>query len=71
VFLATERLTRVINEQSDDELRNVCAKLGVPRFTDAETSFLEEYTSVMKPVAQALNILYSRIKCSWATCCQL
>ena len=62
VFMATERLTRIINEKGDDELRSVCAKLGVPRFTDAETSFLAEYTSVMKPVAQALNILQSESK---------
>jgi len=62
VYLATERLVRLISEHGEDEFRTVCSKLEVPRFTDADLAFLTEYVAVMKPVAQALNILQSESK---------
>jgi len=42
VYLATERLMPIINEQGDDEFRSACANLGVSRCTDAEIAFLSE-----------------------------
>jgi len=62
VYMATDRLLCLINEKGEDEFRQVCAKLDVPRFKDAEMGFLSEYVSIMKPVAQSLNILQCETK---------
>ena len=62
VFMATERLLRLIKDRGDDEFRNVCTKLDVAKFTNTEVAFLEDYVCVMKPVAQALNILQAETK---------
>jgi len=59
VLLAAERMVRLMKDQGDDEFRKLCSKLDVPKFTAAEKAFLAEYVGVMKPVAQALNILQS------------
>ena len=61
VFMATERLVRLMTDH-EVEFSDTCSKLDVPRFSDAEVAFLNEYVSVMKPVAQALNILQSDSK---------
>jgi hypothetical protein len=59
VFLAVERLIQIIEAQGEDDFHSVCAEIGVTRLTAADLSFLREYLSVMKPVAQALNIMQS------------
>ena len=61
VFLATERLVRLINEH-ENTFSDMCSQLDVPRFSDVEVAFLTEYVSIMRPVAQALNILQSEAK---------
>ncbi len=57
VFLAVERLLRLVSEKGEDVFHSMCTKLEVPRLTNGELAFLTEYASVMKPLAQALNIL--------------
>ena len=59
VFLAVERLIQIIEAQGEDDFHSVCAEIGVTRLTAADLSFLREYLSAMKPVAQALNIMQS------------
>jgi hypothetical protein len=57
VFLAVERLLRIVADKGEQQLDSVCNKIGVPRLTAGELAFLTEYVAVMKPVAQALNIM--------------
>jgi hypothetical protein len=68
MFMAVERLVRIISENGEHKLNNVCTGLGVPRFSTGELAFLHEYTSAMKPVAQALNILQSEKNMFLAYC---
>jgi len=62
VFLATEQLIRLIKDCGEGEFRKLCTNLDVVRFTNTEVAFLQEYVRVMKPVAQALNILQLEMK---------
>lgn len=55
VFLAVERLVRVINENGEDQFHVVCSKLDVPRFTNGELEFLTEYVSSVRPLTQVCN----------------
>ena len=55
---------------SVDEFHKVCGKLAVPTFTEADVAFVMEYVSIMKPVAQALNILQTEEKCTRLICCR-
>ena len=59
VFMAVERLVRLINEHGEDSFHSLCSKLDLPKLTGIELTFLMEYVAVMKPLAQALNILQS------------
>ena len=56
VFMAVQRLVRLINEHGEETL---CSKLDLPKLTGLELTFLMEYITVMKPLAQALNIMQS------------
>ena len=62
MYMATERIVRLLNEKGEDEFRKLCSKLDVARFTTADVQFLATYVAVMKPVAQALDILQSESK---------
>lgn len=59
VFMAVERLVRLINEHGEDSFHTLCSKLDLPKLSGLELTFLMEYIAVMKPLAQALNILQS------------
>jgi len=59
VYMAVERLVRLIKEKGEDEFNTMCFTINRTRFTVGEIQFLNEYVSVMKNVAQALNILQS------------
>jgi hypothetical protein len=62
VFLAVERLVRLISEKGEDHFNSMCSKLEIPKLTSGDIAFLTEYASTMKPIAQALNILQSENK---------
>ncbi|CAB3977853.1 ATP-dependent DNA helicase PIF1, partial [Paramuricea clavata] len=57
VFLAVERLVRIIKEKGENAIHKLCTELNLPKFKQAEIQFLKDYAHVMKPVAQSLNIL--------------
>ncbi|XP_051800990.1 uncharacterized protein LOC127537594 isoform X1 [Acanthochromis polyacanthus] len=57
LFLAVERLLRIIKDKGEGTIRNLCNDFKVPMFNPAELAFLGEYAIVMTPVAQATNIL--------------
>ena len=57
-----QRMVWLMKNQGDDEFRKLYSKLDGPKFSAPEKAFLEEYIGVMKPVAQALNILQSDVK---------
>lgn len=48
---------------AETKFRTVCDKLGLPAFRLNEMSFLTEFCSVMKPVANALDILQGERNC--------
>ena len=56
VFHSMERIQRFL-EMSMDNLNALLSELNIPPFTTAETTFIGEYCDIMKPVAQALDIL--------------
>ena len=62
VYMATERLVRLIDAHGEDEFRRVCGKMDVQKFTAPDVAFLRDYVAIMKPVAQALNILQAEDK---------
>ncbi|XP_076860592.1 uncharacterized protein LOC143513741 [Brachyhypopomus gauderio] len=57
VFMAVERMLRIVKEKGEAALKVVCTDLKVSMFNPAELAFLSEYAAVMTPVAQATNIL--------------
>ena len=56
VFHSMERIQRFL-EISMENLGTLMSELNIPPFTTAETTFIGEYCDIMKPVAQALDIL--------------
>ena len=48
MFLAVERLIRLIEENGEDAFCRVCTKLDVPRLKPPELSFLNEYVSASR-----------------------
>ncbi|CAB4039898.1 zinc finger BED domain-containing 1-like, partial [Paramuricea clavata] len=57
IFMAVQRIIRIIKGKGENVIHSVCSLADVPKFKPAEISFLNHYVEVMKPVAQALNIL--------------
>ncbi|XP_047675243.1 uncharacterized protein LOC125145657 [Tachysurus fulvidraco] len=57
LFLAVERLLRIIKEKGEGTIRVICTDLKLPMFNPAELAFLTEYAAVMSPVAKATDIL--------------
>lgn len=56
-YMALERLNRLITDKGVDVLNHVCSKLDLPEFRRPEVAFVTEFVTVMKPLAQALDIL--------------
>ncbi len=55
-------LTKVLGV-SEDQLRNICDKLGVQMLHPQESAFLKEYTEALQPLAVAIDILQGENKC--------
>ena len=50
--LAISKLIRL----TEDQLCDICGRLGVPRLHIHEITFLREYVSVLQPLAQAVDL---------------
>lgn len=50
---------RILKEQGEASLPNICASFKIKMLNPAEISYLSEYCIVTKPVSMALNILQS------------
>ncbi|KAL0147708.1 hypothetical protein M9458_056986 [Cirrhinus mrigala] len=59
IYMAVERIIRIIQEKGEDAIRNVCEEFKVKMLSPAEIVFLTEYCTMMKPLVTALNILQS------------
>ncbi|XP_074873107.1 uncharacterized protein LOC142024786 [Carettochelys insculpta] len=57
MFMAAERVLRILNEEGEGAIRNVFEALKINMLSPAELAFLSEYAMVMGPVEKALNIL--------------
>ncbi|XP_073720008.1 uncharacterized protein [Misgurnus anguillicaudatus] len=61
LFLAVERILRIIKDQGEGAIRTVCTSLKLPMLSSVEIAFLEEYARTMSPIAKALNILQAEV----------
>lgn len=59
VYNSAERKIRILKEQGEASLPNICASFKIKMLNPAEISYLSEYCIVTKPVSMALNILQS------------
>ncbi|XP_060742575.1 uncharacterized protein LOC132856807 isoform X2 [Tachysurus vachellii] len=59
LYLAVERVVRIMKDQGEEAIRNVCGAFKLNMLNPAEIAFLAEYVAVMKPVTSALNVLQS------------
>ncbi|XP_041825222.1 uncharacterized protein LOC121655155 isoform X1 [Melanotaenia boesemani] len=57
LFLAVQRIVRIIREQGEGAITAVCSALKIPMFTPAEIAFLTEYVKTMSPFAKAIDVL--------------
>ena len=48
---------------TEDQLCDICGRLGVPRLHIHEITFLREYVSVLQPLAQSIDLLQGEKKC--------
>ena len=49
--------------ESKIKLPELLTKLGIPNFTESELLYLEEYISIMAPIANALDFLQEEKNC--------
>ncbi|GAA6065117.1 uncharacterized protein LOC120484120, partial [Tachysurus ichikawai] len=59
LYLAVERVVRIMKDQGEEAIRNVCGAFKLNMLNPAEIAFLAEYVAVMKLVTSALTILQS------------
>ncbi|XDV53656.1 hypothetical protein PO909_022103 [Leuciscus waleckii] len=59
LYLAVERVVRIIKDQDEEAIRNVCGAFKRNMLNPTEIAFLSEYVAVMKPVTSALTVLQS------------
>ncbi|XP_030296651.1 uncharacterized protein LOC115595940 [Sparus aurata] len=62
MFMAVERLLKILREKGEPALREICAELKVPMFYPVELTFQKEYYTTMSPVAQSINILQGEVE---------
>ncbi|XP_033499100.1 zinc finger BED domain-containing protein 4-like [Epinephelus lanceolatus] len=62
MFMAVERLLKILREKGEPALREICVELKVPMFHPVELTFLKEYYTTMSPVAQSINILQGEVE---------
>lgn len=62
VYMAISKLLQIIQNHGVDRFDALCNKLKAPKLTSVEVAFLFDYTSVMKFIVQATNILQSEKK---------
>ncbi|XP_056465197.1 uncharacterized protein LOC130404471 [Gadus chalcogrammus] len=62
MFMAVERLLKILREKGEPALREICAELKVPMFHPVELTFLKEYYTTMSPVAHSINILQEEVE---------
>jgi hypothetical protein len=48
LYMAVERLVRIVNENGEDQRHSVCTTVGVPRLSAGELLLVSDYASVMK-----------------------
>lgn len=58
-YMAISKLTGLTEEQLDD----ICGRLGVTRLHPHGLTFLREYTAVLQPLAQSIDLLQGEKKC--------
>ncbi|GAA6108336.1 uncharacterized protein LOC113065358 [Tachysurus ichikawai] len=56
---AFSKVVRIMKDQGEEAIRNVCGAFKLNMLNPAEIAFLAEYVAVMKPVTSALTILQS------------
>ena len=62
-FRAVEKMKKVLEQQPEDIMAELCQALDVAPFRVNEISFIGEYCNVMQPLAYALDILQGETKC--------
>lgn len=61
-FYSMERIHRIAT-QADGLLNDICEQIGVATFRPAELAFIAEFVQAMQPLASALDIMQSELKC--------
>ncbi|XDV25427.1 hypothetical protein PO909_029347, partial [Leuciscus waleckii] len=67
MFLAVERIVRIVKEQGEGAIRDVCTSFKIPMLNPTELAFLTEYSAIMSPMAKAIDILQAEtnIQMGW------
>ena len=58
-----EKIKQIPEKNPEDTVQEVFTALEVPQLHDNEVAFVEEYCSVMQPLAVALDMLQAENKC--------
>ena len=62
-YQAVDKVCDVVRKHSETTLNDICTSISVALFRPVDIAFILEYSHVMQPVAQALDILQSEDKC--------